>query len=76
MPKFRFTITAEVTASAEVEVEAASIEEAQDIALQRSWYTNSANAKFEMDEGNDLRDVYLPDASDFEVVAEAAPSSP
>jgi hypothetical protein len=66
MPRFEFTITAPATQSARVSVEAETIEEAQAIALTPSFYENPENATFEMDEGNTIDDVYLPDESDYE----------
>lgn len=66
MPKFEFTITAPATMSARVSVEAATIAEAQEIALRPSFYENPENARFEMDEENLIDNVYLPDEDDYE----------
>lgn len=73
MPTFEFTITAPATVSARVSVEADTIEEAHEIALQPSFYQDPDNARFELDEGNIVDDVYLPDASDY-VVAGGTPT--
>lgn len=64
MPKFRFTITRDTTESAVVTIDAPSIEEAHDIALdrQREWV-------YTVDEGNDT-DAYIPDEDDFEEIDE------
>ena len=71
MPKFAFSITAPATVTARVCIEADSIEEAQAMALTRSFYTDPDNAQFELDDGNDIRDVYLPDDEDYEVIEES-----
>ena len=76
MPKYRFSLTVPVTATAEVEIEADSIEDARDVALQPSWYRDPANAKFVMDEENLPNDAYLPDEEDYEVVGDEASPSP
>ncbi len=73
MPVFEFDVTVPATMTARVSVEADTIEEAQEKALQPSFYRDPAKARFELDEGNTLRDAYLPDESDFEVVDDAAP---
>lgn len=65
MPEFEFTITANVTTSARVRVEAETIEQAQEIALQSNFYNDPEKAKFEVDEGNPLDNVYLPDKDDY-----------
>lgn len=69
MPEFQFTITANITTSARVRVEAATIEEAQQIALHSDFYQDPTKAKFVVDEENILSDVYLPDAEDYEEVS-------
>jgi hypothetical protein len=66
MPRFEFTITAPATQSARVSVEAETIEEAQAIALTPSFYENPENATFELDDGNAIGEVYLPDEDDYE----------
>lgn len=71
MPEFEFTITANITASARVRVEADTIEEAQEIALRSDFYNDPEKAKFEADDGNELDDVYLPDRGDYEIVSAA-----
>lgn len=68
MSKFRFTITAPATVSAVVEVEADSIEEAHAIALAPSFYNDPEKASFYPDDENKLREVYLPDESDYEQI--------
>lgn len=73
MPEFEFTITANITTSARVRVEADTIEEAQDIALHSDFYNDPGKAKFEVDEGNQLTDVYLPDKDDY-IELPAAPT--
>lgn len=74
--EFEFQITAPATMTATVRVKAKSIEDAQEIALTPSWYRNPENAQFELDEGNILRDVYLPDEDDWEVVGKDEISGP
>jgi hypothetical protein len=69
MPRFEFTITAQATQSARVSIEAETIEEAQALALTPSFYQNPDNARFEIDEGNPVDDVYLPDENDYEEAA-------
>jgi hypothetical protein len=69
MPEFEFTVTANITTSARVRVEADTIEEAQEIALHSDFYNDAEKAKFEADEGNTLNDVYLPDKDDYEVIS-------
>jgi hypothetical protein len=69
MPEFEFTITANITTSAKVRVEADTIEQAQEIALHSNFYNDPEKAKFEVDEGNTLDDVYLPDREDYEIVS-------
>jgi len=69
MPEFEFTITANVTTSARVRVEADTIEAAQEIALHSDFYNDPEKAKFELDEGNTMDDVYLPDKDDYEIVS-------
>jgi hypothetical protein len=71
MPEFEFTITANITTSARVRVEADTIEEAQEKALHSDFYRDTEKAKFVVDEENVLSDVYLPDADDYEVVSPA-----
>lgn len=73
MPKFEFDITVPATQTARVQVEADTIEEAQEIALRPSFYRDPKNATFEMDEGNTLDDAYLPDESDYTQVDAPAP---
>ncbi|WP_327211095.1 hypothetical protein [Rhizobium leguminosarum] len=68
MPRFEFTITAPATQSARVSIEAETIEEAQAIALAPSFYEDPDNAKFEIDEGNPIHEVYLPDEDDYEEI--------
>lgn len=72
MPEFEFDITKDVTMTARVRIKADTIEEAQAIAQQPSFFNDpDIQAKFELDEGNVGRDVYLPDESDWEEVYEA-----
>jgi hypothetical protein len=66
MPRFEFTITAPATQSARVSVEADTIEKAQAIALEPSFYGDPDNAEFKLDDGNSIDDVYLPDEDDYE----------
>jgi hypothetical protein len=70
MPEFAFTITANVTVSAQVRVEADTIEEAREIALQSDFYNDPEKAKFELDEGNAYDAVYLPDSEDYAIISE------
>lgn len=65
MPVYRFAITVPATMTAQVEIEADSIEEAQEMALRPSFYQDPGKAKFELDEGNAVQDAYLPDSDDF-----------
>lgn len=69
MPKFSFQITKDITATAQVEVEADTIEAAQEIALKPSWFNDPANAKFEIDDENLARSAYLPDPDEYEEIA-------
>jgi hypothetical protein len=64
MPKFRFHITRNVTETAVVIVEADTIEDAHDIALDADFYED---APFCLDDGNDY-EVYLPDPNAYEVL--------
>lgn len=68
MARFRFVITTEATMSARVEVEAATIEEAQRTALSPEFYLDPQKVRWEPDEENDVREVYLPDENDFEEI--------
>lgn len=70
MATFEFMITAPATMSALVAVEAETIEEAHKIALKREFYENPVNANFKLDEGNTIKGVYLPDASDYEIIGD------
>ena len=68
MPVFEFTITAPATMSARVKVEADSIEDAHAKAVTRDFRENPDNkVKFELDDGNDVRGVYIPDENEYEV---------
>jgi len=68
MPEFEFTITHDATMSATVKVKANTIEAAQEIAQRPSFYTDPKNGvKWELDEGNAIRDVYLPDEDDYQI---------
>ena len=71
MPKFNFQITKEITATAQVSVEADTIEQAHAIALAPSWFNNPDNAKFEVDEENVARSAYLPDPDEYEEIVDA-----
>jgi hypothetical protein len=73
MPVFKFAITVPATMTAQVEVEADTIEEAQDKALSKDFYRDPEKASFELDEGNALDGAYLPDEDDYEVEEAAAP---
>ncbi len=73
MPTFEFAVTVPATMTAQVTVEADTIEEAQAKALQPSFYRDPKNARFELDEENTLRDAYLPDEDDYQVVDGPAP---
>jgi hypothetical protein len=64
MPKFCFHITRDVTETAVVVIEADSIEDAHDIALDPDFYED---APFCLDEGNSY-EVYLPDPDTYEVL--------
>jgi hypothetical protein len=64
MPKFCFHISRNVTETAVVTIDADSIEEAHDIALDPDFYED---APFCLDDGNDY-EVYLPDSSAYEVL--------
>jgi hypothetical protein len=76
MPVFQFAITHDVTMTAQVEIEAASIGEAQEIALGREFFQDPEKAKFVLDEGNTIRGVYLPDENDWtEVPSPAVPGA-
>lgn len=66
MPKFSFQITKDITATAQVCVEADTIEQAQEIAQRPSWFNDPTNAKFEVDDENLARSVYLPDPEEYE----------
>lgn len=73
MPRFSFTITAPATVSARVEVDADTIEDARAKAVAPSFHQDPANkVHWELDDNLPARDVYLPDADDFEEV----PASP
>jgi len=63
MPRFKFTITRDITESAVVVIEAASIEEAHDKAIE----DHTAITGWENDEGNNP-EPYIPDPDDFEEV--------
>lgn len=71
MTKFRFVITTEATMSAVVEVEAATIEEAQRTALTPEFYRDSQKVRWEPDQENDVGEVYLPDQDAFEEIGGA-----
>lgn len=73
MPEFEFTITAPATMSARVKVEAETIQEAREIALHSDFYNDPEKANFELDDGNIIDEVYLPDPSDYEVTEDNAP---
>ena len=62
MPKFRFTLTRDLTQSVSVEVEGDDIEQAQQAAL-----TNPPQSGWEIDD-NPPQDAYLPDPDDFEEI--------
>jgi hypothetical protein len=64
MPNFCFHITRNVTERAVVVVEADTIEDAHDIALDPDFYDD---VPFCLDEGNDF-EVYLPDSNAYEVL--------
>jgi hypothetical protein len=64
MPKFCFHITRNVTETAVVVIDAVSIEDAHDIALDPDFY---GDAPFCLDEGNHY-EVYLPDPDAYEVL--------
>jgi hypothetical protein len=64
MPKFCFHITHNVTETAVVIVDADSIEDAHDIALDPDFYDD---APFCLDERNGY-EVYLPDPNAYEVL--------
>lgn len=71
MPKYRFAITAETTMTAIVEVSADTAPEAMAKACAPSFHADPANGVVWIpDEGNPVRDVYIPDESDFELVEE------
>lgn len=80
MPTYEFTITAPATISARVKIEADSLESAHEIALSPDFYENLCDhpesGKFELDDGNTIDEVYLPDPSDFEVSEEPAAPKP
>ena len=54
--------------TASVTIEAATIEEAQQIALTSEVYDDPAKARFEIDEGNDWDRPYLPDPETYEAL--------
>lgn len=67
MTKYRFTVTRPTTESTTVEVEAASIEAAQDKALSRAFL--DAHADWQPDDGSGHNDeAYLPDPDDYEII--------
>lgn len=67
MPVFTFTITAPATQSAQVVIEANSLDEAHNIALSPEFYEDPEKAQFTFDDGNIVSEVYLPDPSDFTI---------
>ena len=66
MPRFKFTVTRDTTESATAVVEAASIREAQAIALSRD-YENELEFKHDECSGGD---TYLPDEDDWEELSD------
>jgi hypothetical protein len=60
MPRFTFTVTRDITESATVTIEAASIKEAHDKALKN----HTAITGWENDEGNNP-EPYIPDEDDY-----------
>ncbi|GEO16011.1 hypothetical protein [Microvirga aerophila] len=64
IPKFSFHITCNVTETAVVIIDADSIEDAHDIALDPNFYNY---APFCLDEFNHF-EVYLPDPDAYEVL--------
>lgn len=62
MKKFQFTLTRDTTESVTVTIEADTIEEAQEKALE-----NPPETGWEQDD-NDPQDPYLPDSEDWEEV--------
>lgn len=69
MPKFLFTITAPATVSTIVEVEADTIEAAHALAVTPSFIQSpERNLNWELDGDNMVRDVYVPDEEDYEVL--------
>ena len=58
------TITADATVSASVIVPFdGDVEAAKAVATAKEFYRKPENASFELDEGNELRDAYIPDGS-------------
>jgi hypothetical protein len=71
MPKYRFPITRETTVTAIVEVSADTAPEAMAMACSPSFHADPANGVvWTVDEGNPVRDVYVPDESECEIVEE------
>jgi hypothetical protein len=68
LPTFQFTISREATESAIVRVRAATIEQAQRLALRPEFYTNPDKAPFALDDGNIPPAPYLPADDDYEIV--------
>lgn len=59
LPTFEFSITRAVTESARVRVTAASIEQAQRIALKPEFFADPEKARFKVDEGQETRVPFL-----------------
>ncbi len=71
MPKYRFPISREITVTAIVEITADTAREAMDKARSPSFHADPANGVvWTVDEGNPVRDVYVPDESECEIVEE------
>lgn len=68
LPIFQFTISREVTESATVRVRAATIEQAQRMALRPEFYTNYDNAPFAFDDGNVPPVPYLPAGGEYDII--------
>lgn len=76
MPHFQFTIAADASQSALVVVEADTIEQAHDIALQPHFFQDPGRAAFAFDDGNIVSNAYLPDSDEFSILDSNATPSP
>jgi hypothetical protein len=56
MSKFTFFVTRDITESAQVDIEAATIEEAHEVALHENWQTDDYVGK-----------CYIPDTAEFAI---------